>query len=218
MKTKTLLAGLIAIGLTGVTAAAAVADDGPFVLRIRAVDIRPANQSDAIPALGVAADKIDVSSKWIPDIDLEYYFAPQWSTELVLTIPQRHDVSVEGVGSIGTFKHLPPTVTAKYHLNQNGVVSPYLGVGINLTLLMNVDLAVPGAGSEGAPLPLRLENHSIGGALQAGVDIKFADHWYGNVDAKYVQIHSDVKLADGTKVSAVKVNPLLVGVGVAYRF
>ena len=236
MKTPTVLAGLFATALVGVSATA-LADDGPFVVRVRGLDIRPANQSDAIPALGVAADKIDVSSKWIPDIDLEYYFAPQWSTELLLTVPQQHEVLVEGVGSLGTFKHLPPTLTAKYHFNPNGAVSPYVGAGVNLTLIMDVNLAVPGAAlgagnsalvahssvrpaahAAAGDLPLTLENHSFGGAVQAGVDIKFADHWYGNLDVKYVQIRSDVMLQGGTKVSAVKVDPLLVGVGLAYRF
>ena len=236
MKTTPMLTGLIATALAGFSLNV-LADDGPFVIRVRALDIRTANQSDAIPALGVPADKIDVSSKWIPDIDLEYYFGPQWSTELVLTVPQQHEVSVEGVGSLGSFKQLPPTLTAKYHLNPGGAFSPYIGAGVNLTLIMDVNLAVPAAvlangglaavahqvvsptaHAAAGDLPLKLDNHSLGGALQAGVDVQFADHWYGNLDVKYVQIRSDVKLADGTKVSAVKVDPLLVGVGVAYRF
>jgi outer membrane protein len=236
LNTKLTASGLL-IGALIASVAPANADDGPFVIRVRALDIRPSNQSDAIPALGVASDEIDVSSKWIPDVDLEYYFAPQWSTELVLTVPQEHTVSVEGVGSLGTFKQLPPTLTAKYHFNPHGAISPYLGAGVNLTLIMDVNLAVPAsvlAGSSpgvtahesvapvahaaAGDLPLNLDNHSIGAAVQAGVDVKLADHWYGNADIKYVQIHSDVKLADGTKVSAVRVDPLLVGVGVAYRF
>ena len=112
-----------------------------------------------------------------------------------------------------------------------------MGAGINLTLIMDVNLAVPGAATTAeagsavmhqavrpvihaaaGDLPLTLENHSIGAALQAGVDIRLADHWYGNADIKYVQIRSDVMLAGGTKVSAVQVDPLLLGIGVAYRF
>ncbi len=236
MKTSGLIAGAVGLAITGLNLCA-FADESPFLVRVRALDIRPANKSDAIPALGVAADKIDVSSKWIPDIDLEYYFAPAWSTELVLTVPQKHDVSVVGVGSLGSFKHLPPTLTAKYHFNSGGKISPYVGAGINLTLIMDVNLAVPGAATTAeagsavmhqavrpvihaaaGDLPLTLENHSIGAALQAGVDIRLADHWYGNADIKYVQIRSDVMLAGGTKVSAVQVDPLLLGIGVAYRF
>jgi len=38
-----------------------------------------------------------------------------------------------------------------------------------------------------------------------------------NLDIKKVQIRSDVTL-NGTKISNVKVDPLLVGIGVGYRF
>ena len=206
---------------------AAQADESPFVVRVRALHISPANKSDAVNvpslaegghALALPADYLEVSSKTIPDIDLEYFFTPNWSAELVLTVPQRHDVSVKTVATIGSFKHLPPTLTAKYNFNPTGTVRPYIGVGVNLTLLMSVDITVPAALSPtGADLPLSLDNHSIGGAVQAGMDIKIADHWFANVDAKYVQLKSDVK-AGALKVSTVHVDPLLLGVGIAYRF
>jgi outer membrane protein len=198
------------------------AEEGAWVVRLRAVDIIPANKSDPIAALNIPADQVEVSKKWIPDIDFEYFFTPNWSTELVLTVPQKHDVSVNAGGTkipLGTFKHLPPTLTAKYNFIPDGAFRPYVGVGINLTLLMNVDLAVPGAGVEGSPLVLKLENHSIGAAAQVGADIKLADHWFANVDAKYVQIRSDVTApALGVRVTRVKVDPWLLGVGIAYRF
>ena len=209
----------------------AQADEGPLVVRLRALHIGPANKSDAVavpslaegaPALNLPADAIEVSSKWIPDIDFEYFFTPNWSTELVLTIPQKHDVSVVipdvGKATIGSFKHLPPTLTAKYTFNPTGMVRPYVGVGVNLTLIMNVDITVPAALSPtGQDLKLSLDNHSIGAAAQAGMDIKLAEHWFANIDAKYVQLRTDVK-AGTLKVSTVKVDPWLLGVGVAYRF
>ena len=137
----------------------------------------------------------------------------------MLTYPQRHTVSVKGVGDLGTFKHLPPTLTVKYTLLPDGAFRPYIGIGVNLTLIMDVDIAVPAAVSPtGSTLPLKLESSSFGAAGQAGFDFKFTDNWFGNVDVKYVQIRSDVKLTDGTKVSAVKVDPWLLGVGIGYRF
>jgi outer membrane protein len=209
-------AALASAALLSVPATAA---EGAWVVRLRAVDIIPANKSDPVAALGLGADRIEVSKKWIPDVDFEYFFTPNWSTELVLTVPQKHEVSVSGVGSLGTFKHLPPTLTAKYNFMPDGTVRPYVGVGINLTLMMSVDLAVPAAVSPTeAVLPLKLENHSIGAAAQVGADIKIADHWFANVDAKYVQIRSDVSAVGVGKVSRVKVDPWLLGVGVAYRF
>ncbi len=186
------------------------AQEGPWMVRVRAVNLKPADKSDPIAALSIPADKITVSTKTIPEIDFSYFFTPNFAAELILTVPQQHDVKVAGT-FIGTFKHLPPTLTAQWHFLPGGAVDPYLGAGLNLTLLSDVKLAVPGVGG------LDLNTSSVGPALQAGVDIKLAPQWSLNLDVKYVQIRSDVKL-NGAKISAVQVDPLLLGLGVGYRF
>jgi outer membrane protein len=186
------------------------AGEGPWQVRLRAVNIKPADKSDPIAALGIPADKITVSTKVIPEVDISYYFTPNFAAELILTYPQQHDVKVAGT-FIGTFKHLPPTLTAQWHFLPGATFNPYVGAGLNLTLLSDVKLAVPGVGS------LDLNTSSVGAAVQAGADIAIAPQWSLNVDVKYVQIRSDVKL-NGAKISAVQVDPLLLGVGVGYRF
>jgi outer membrane protein len=205
-------AAALAAGIAAILAApAARADDDPFMIRLRAVYLDFAQKSDAIPSLGVPSDAITVNKKWIPDLDLEYFFTPNWSSELVLTYPQSQTVSVNGLGPIGTFKHLPPTLTVKYNFLPDSVFRPYVGVGVNLTFISNVNLAVPGVG------PLDLDSTSVGVAGQVGADFKVADHWFVNVDAKWVQLGSDVKF-DGSKISTVHLNPWLLGVGIGYRF
>ena len=206
---------LAALAATLVAATPQKADDSPWMVRVRGVGVEPANKSDAIPALEISAsDTIHVSSKTIPEVDFSYFFTDNWSAELILTVPQQHTVTQANVGALGTFKELPPTLTAQYHFLPKAAVNPYLGVGLNLTLISDVNLAVPGA----SPLPLKLSSSSVGVAGQAGVDIQVAPKWFLNLDVKYVQIKSDVKLANGTKVSAVQVNPMLYGVGIGYRF
>ncbi len=186
------------------------AQEGPWMVRLRAVSLNPADKSDAIPALGVPADKISVSSKTIPEVDISYFFTQNFSTELVLTVPQEHDVKVAGT-KIGTFKELPPTLTAQWHFLPGQAVNPYVGLGLNITLISAVNLAIPGGGK------LDLDSSSVGLAAGAGVDFQVARNCYINLDVKYVQIQSDVKLG-ATRVSRVKVDPMLYGVGVGYRF
>ncbi len=132
-----------------------VAEEGPFLVRLRAVYISPADKSDAIPALGVPADAITVSSKTIPEVDISYFFTKSFAAELILTYPQEHDVELMGT-NIGTFKHLPPTLTLQYHFIPDGAFRPYVGVGVNLTFISDVNLAVPGVGA------LDLESSSVG--------------------------------------------------------
>lgn len=205
------LSVLVAV-LGSAVAAPALAEEGSFMVRVRAVNLDPANDSDAIPALGVPADAIHVNDRVIPEVDFTYFLTKNIAAELVLTYPQKHDVSLSG-RKIGTFKHLPPTLTLQYHFQPDAQFRPYVGAGVNYTRITSVNLAVPGVGA------LDLENDSFGGALQAGFDIKLNQSWYLNMDVKKVWIKSDLTLkATGTKVSAVGVDPVLLGIGIGYRF
>ena len=202
MKTYVLPVALAA-GL--LSSAPLMAQEGPWMVRLRAVSLQPADKSDAAP--GIPADAIHVSSKTIPEVDISYFFTKNLATELVLTVPQEHDVTLAGT-KIGTFKELPPTLLAQWHFLPGQTVDPYVGLGANLTLISDVKLA------NGA---LDLDSSSLGPAAQAGVDIRVAKQCFINLDVKYMQIRSDVK-AGGAKVTTVKVDPMLYGVGVGYRF
>lgn len=201
---KSMLKLMVAmIGLIGVNA---MAQESPWLVRARAVYIDPANKSAPVAGTG-AEDRIHVSTKTIPELDVSYFFTPNIAAELILTYPQKHDVTLDGA-TIGSFKHLPPTLTAQYHFLPGTAIDPYVGAGINYTLLSKVNL-LGGAAS--------LEHDSVGLALQAGVDFKLDKNWSINLDVKKVQIRSDVNSA-GARISEVKVDPLLIGVGVGYRF
>jgi outer membrane protein len=203
---RSVLAISIVTGLSGLFMQQAQAGQGPWEVRVRATRLSPANDSTPVGGVG-AADRIHVSDKTIPEFDVSYFFTPSMAAELVLTVPQKHEVTLDGA-SIGTFKHLPPTLLAQYHFAPGSTVSPYLGAGVNYTNISKVRL-LGGAGS--------LEHSSVGLALQAGANFRIDDRWTFNVDLKKVQIRSDVMIS-GAKVSEVKVDPVLFAVGVGYRF
>ena len=62
-----------------------------------------------------------------------------------------------------------------------------------------------------------LSKDSFGLALQVGADYEISKNTYLNLDVKKVQIKTNVSSA-GTKVGEFKVDPLLVGVGIGWRF
>lgn len=205
MKRSTLVLA-IAANLLAAAAPAALAQDGSWLVRVRATHLAPADKSDPIAGTG-AANRISVESRTIPEIDISYFFSPNLAAELVLTVPQRHDVMLDGA-SIGSFRHLPPTLLAQYRFDARGPFTPYLGAGLNYTRISSVHL-LNGAGG--------LEHHSTGLALQAGLDYAIDRNWSLNLDLKRISIRSDVTVS-GAVVSAVKVDPTLVSVGVGYRF
>ena len=185
----------------------AFAEESPWLVRVRALNLDMDSQSsgEVLPA-----DAISVNDKVIPDINISYFFSPSWAAELVLTIPQEHDVKVDGVGKIGTFKHLPPTFTLAYHFNEGGDFRPYVGAGVNYTLFMDEDMNVGVA-------EVTLENDSIGAAYRVGFDWTIKKDWLLNVDVKKIMIGTDVYL-DGTKISSLDVDPLAIGVGLGWHF
>ena len=62
-----------------------------------------------------------------------------------------------------------------------------------------------------------VDSNSFGPALQVGVDIPVGKNLYVNFDVKKVYIRTDVSAA-GSKLGTFKVDPLLVGVGLGWRF
>ena len=201
---------LAAAALCALTSGAAMAQnypqDGKWMVRARAVHLDSANG-------GAAGDKgVSVNDKWIPELDISYFFTPNLAAELILTYPQKHDVRLNGA-KIGTLKHLPPTLLAQYHFTNLGAFKPYVGAGINYTRFSSVkfDPAVDAA------LNPSVKKNSFGPALQIGFDYALDKNWSINFDVKKVYIKTDVR-SFGTKVGTFKVDPVLVGVGLGYRF
>jgi outer membrane protein len=184
----------------------------PLSARLRATYLATVDHSDAFSALGIAfaSEAVKVSDKLIPEIDLDYAFSDTLSAELVLTIPQTHDVSLAGVGKLGSFKHLPPTFLLQYRGNPGGSIRPYVGAGVNFTLIFANDLKVAG-------IPLYLDHYSLGLAAQGGIDWKIDARWSFNVDLKKAVIRSDVSTATTTLTTA-RLNPWLYAAGLRYEF
>ena len=108
---------------------------------------------------------------------------------------------------IGTLKHLPPTLSVQYHFTDLGAFKPYVGAGLNYTHFSNVSL----------PAGVDIKRNSYGLAVGAGFDYEIQKGIYFNIDVKKVQIKTTVS-AGGADIGKFKVDPLLLGVGVGFRF
>ena len=198
MKKQIIVAAVLAA--CSVTAAMAQASgEGPWMVRARAVHLDMANKDGT--GLGLS-----VNNKTMPEVDVSYFFTPNIAAELILTVPQKQTVYLGGT-SIGTFKHLPPSLLLQYHFTGLNGYKPYVGAGLNYTRITDVNLG----------LGASLEKDSWGGAFQVGVDIPLDKNWSMNFDVKKVYIRSDVFIG-AVNNGTLKLDPLLVGVGLGYRF
>lgn len=143
-----------------------------------------------------------------------YFFSPNWGLEILAAAPFEHDVDgagiLEGVGELGSVKHLPPVVSLQYHFRPNQTIRPYIGAGLNYTLFFDEDTtdglheAIVGTAnnalganfSEGST-DLSVDD-SFGLALQAGFDIDLNENWFLNFDLRWIDIAVDAELQTTT--------------------
>lgn len=204
LKKSLLSIALAAAFAPGIAAAqSALATEGPWLVRVRAAYMINDNANDPTLSLG----KVEVDDKLIPEFDISYFFTDSIAMELVLTWPQKMDVTLGGV-DIGSVDALPPSLLVQYHFMPDADFRPYVGVGVNYTRFSSEDFRIAGLGTSSS---------SFGAALQAGFDYKIAPRWYVNVDAKYIWMDVDAQL-NGATLTTVDINPWLLSVGVGYRF
>jgi outer membrane protein len=214
------------------TPALAQAEAGDWVVRVRAVNVSPNEDSKLgetvnsnVANVMSPGAELAVSDKVIPELDISYYITKNIAAELILAVGTRHNVSVQDESGavvpnqdLGSVNLLPPTLTVQWHFNPDQTIDPYVGAGINYTNFLDRNLKVSSGALAGTKI--KVDSDSWGYALQAGVDINLKDGWLINLDAKYVNIETDVKLnvAGWTKIDSLDINPWVVGIGIGKKF
>ncbi len=204
MKTKTI--SKLALSLLAALSFNAIAQENPWMVRVRAMNLNWENKQDA--QLAGAELNLNAKNQTIPELDITYFFTKNIAAELVLTYPHRVDVR-SGSTSLGTVTALPPTLLAQYHFTQFGPLKPYVGAGVNYTRFGSRELSTAGTYS--------VEKSSIGYAAQIGADYMLTKNWGINLDVKYIQIKTDV-LSAGVSAGTLDLSPIATSVGVTYKF
>lgn len=212
----------------------AQAEQGDWVVRLRATNISPNESSDLGKyvnknvAAGAMSDgaELKVDSNTIPELDISYYWTKNIATELILALGSKHDVSItKEPGStvpnqkLGSIDALPPTLTAQWHFNPDQTFDPYVGAGINATFMLDRKLNLREGALAGSDI--KIDRSSFGPALQAGFDVNLKDGWLLNADVKYLWIDTDVKLQTSNgwkKIDSLDVNPWVLSLGFGKRF
>ncbi|CEG58364.1 OmpW/AlkL family protein [Legionella fallonii] len=187
--------------------------DSPWLTRVRAIDVIPEASSNTISLIGGKVTHI--SSQVTPELDFSYFFTRKIAAELILATTQhsaRATNTALGTVNLGKVYVLPPTLTLQYHFLPARSFNPYVGAGINYTHFYHVT---------NGPVSLSTSyGDSVGPALQIGADLALNNNWSLNVDVKQIFMWSNVKVntALGQLNTHVTINPVVVGVGLGYRF
>jgi outer membrane protein len=201
---NTLKIAAVSVALAAAFPVIAQETQGNWLVRARAVDLLFDNgQSKTVKTLDIKAE-----DRWIPEVDISYFFTKNIAAELVLTWPQNIDIKA-GSSKIGQIQALPPSLLIQYHFTDFGAFKPYVGAGVNYTHFYKTNNILDGAAS--------IDNDSWGLVGQIGMDYQLNKDWSLNIDAKYVQMNTDVHLGS-SNIGKLDLNPFTLGVGVGYRF
>jgi len=211
MKKQIISLGLLALLSNFIFAQETVADKKDdfkrWQIRLRTLAIIP-NEGDDLPGA-----QVEIDEAYVPEVDFTYFFTKHWAAELILATAN-HDVDLKGGPSLGDVWLLPPTLNLQYHFYA-GDFKPYLGAGVNYTIFYNED--------KGDVLDMNYDD-SFGVSFQGGIDYFLNDKWFVNLDFKYLILSTDVEATLATEPGFIRVpvdvdiDPLIIGLGVGFRF
>lgn len=193
------------LGLAAATPGHAL-EQGDWTVRVGYGQVNPKSDNGSVGAADVSVD--DGSSL---AFTLGYMLTDNLNLQLLGAVPFKHDVDVEGLGTVAEVEHLPPTVTLQYHFTPKSNVRPYVGGGVNYTTFTSED-------TKGALAGLDIElDDSFGVALEAGVDVDITKSMFAGASVWYVDIETEAN-AEGLPRFDVPIDPWVFFVGVGWTF
>jgi len=154
---------------------------------------------------------VSVGDNARPTITFEYFVADNLGIEVLGAWPFEHNITIDGLGKVGSTQHLPPTVSLQYHFQATPTVSPFVGLGLNYTTFFETDTS---GALKGTDLDLK---DSWGVAVHLGLDYAVSERSAVRADIRWIDIDTKAEL-NGTEIGTVKIDPLVFGVSYIWKF
>ena len=202
--------------------ATAESNDHPFWVHLGPAFIKFENGGDvSLGGAVVPNASTSASNNTTLGMEFGYDLSPQYSARLTVGIPPT--TSVEGTGSLSVSAGVPqplakltygPVVlSATWHPLGRSKFSPYVGAGLNYPIIFKAE--------DQFLINVRAQP-KIGTAIQLGADYAIDEKWGLFMDIKKLFTEVDVSAnhpANGAAATTTaKLNPLVVQMGLSYRF
>ena len=203
MSKRLKVAAVAGIALSMGLANTAIAfEPGDWLVRLGGSTVDPKSNNHEI---------VSVEKATSATFNFTYMMTDIWAIELLAAYPFEHDIELLDGTTVGSTKHLPPTLSLQYHFMPTSKFQPYVGIGINYTTFSSEKTNGP---LEGVKLSL---GDSWGLAGQIGFDVLFSDNWFFNMDLRYMNIETKAKL-NNESIGKVKIDPMIYGAHIGFRF
>ncbi len=195
------------IALMGMSASAMA---GQWQVKVGGSVIAPTQNTNVA---GVGVVEADNELAFTPSV--EYFFNDNFSAELLLATPINHDITVKGDNAGVNIKHLPPTLTAKYHFKNSTGFTPYVGAGVTAFIPWDEETSGDLAGAK-----VKVKE-DYGYAAQIGMNFQPADakNWGVFLDVRYADLNPKVETeVPGATKFKLDIDPVIYTLGYSYKF
>lgn len=204
---KTAALAAMVVGATAVTPAVAGNYAGDFMVRLQGTYV---DFNDDSKAVGGLPGSLELDNEFIPTATLTYFLTKNIGVELFCCFAKLQ-ADHNTLGEVADFWVFPPALTLQYHFDPVGGFKPYVGAGVQYILPFSEK-------GKGALTGANVEvDDALGFTLQAGIDVELGQGWYLNADVKKTWIEHTVRVG-GVEQFDLGIDPLIVSVGVGYRF
>ena len=204
-------------------------EKGDFIVRTGVAMVDSREDSRKVFANGgvITGSSVSLDNDIQLGLTATYMITNNIGIEVLAATPFTTTVSgsgvLAGVGTIAEAKYLPPTVSAQYFFDTQTIATPYVGVGINYTMMLETTATTNGSAALGGGGSLGVEvDDSFGLALQAGVDVALTEHLIFNAAVWYIDIETEITLSDKVTPIMYKVDvdidPWVYMIGLGYKF
>jgi outer membrane protein len=212
------IAAALAVALLSATSATAQSSS-PWTVRTGAAHVGFSTRADVqVNGTLVPGGDASASSNTTLGLELSYDLTPQWTGRFLIGVPPKTTLTGTGAlgsaGTLGRVTYGPAVLSATYHLLPSAPVRPYLGAGVNYTMVFKSE--------DGFISNLDVKN-AFGAVIHLGAEVPLDGGWSIALDARkiYLKTKADGVLPamGGAAAHAdVTLNPLVVFASIGKRF
>lgn len=204
---------------------AAAQSAGSWWLRGGATTIQPQVQSGDLSAPSTPRSQADLESDTQATAGITYMLTERWALDLPLSAGFKHDLlgaaALAGVGRLADVKVLPISLMLQWRFGHaDAALRPYAGLGPTYVrfhgLRSTAALSAITGGSPAQPTTLELESKWTA-SVQLGAAWRLAPRWQLDAAVSHTLLKTEARLSTGQTL-ALKIDPLSLSLGLAYRF
>lgn len=198
----------------------ACADEAsPWTLRLGAAHVGFSTQADvSVSGSLVPGGDASASSNTTLGFELSYDISERWTARFLAGIPPQTTLTGQGslasAGTLGKVTYAPAVASITYKLLTEGPVRPYVGAGINYTIVTKTkDAFISG-------LDVR---NGWGSVLHVGLEVPIDPVWSVSLDARKIFLKTKATgtlpaMGGAATRAEVRLDPLVVFLSVGRRF